>query len=264
MAVMPLQPVHSGHGTVFRQPLLVQRLWGRGALCSEGESDSCRFFRKLSAGALAAGMVAGLYKARASTHSSRRRLGLFRARATPAGASSSLPARQDEGDATLKSSPEQVSRADLMRQELWEMPSSMEKYQKKEAVRYKDKDKRYVHRELVVLKGKGSQKMIEKSQRLLANSTILDKKARYMESQQKPNFGPQQSPFWEMNKDGLRAWRMRSGMRDQRYETEFKRPMERVIDNKRKRKTFAQVFGRRKRIRRQPGRKSNYSNRHRK
>mmetsp|Transcript_40765 Transcript_40765/g.93841 ORF Transcript_40765/g.93841 Transcript_40765/m.93841 type:complete len:269 (-) Transcript_40765:43-849(-) len=158
---------------------------------------------------------------------------------------------------------EGTSKADLMRQELWAMPSGTLEFQQEQVVRYRDKDRNYVVRNLVALKGRGSQKVIEKSARLLRNSTKLKRRVQYMDAIQKPHFGPQYAPFSEMNKDGLRAWKMRSGMRDQRFETEFRRPLQRPLDSKRKRKTFAKL-GKKRKMRKLSGRQSGYSNRHRK
>lgn len=123
--------------------------------------------------------------------------------------------------------------ADMQRLALWDIPKDVLPLVQEQRVWYKNKDKQKITRDLVVLKAKNAGAMLKKSWKLIGKATLKQSKQLKMSRFGRWNFG--RDIITERSRGGLRAFRYRSGMRDLRYETEFRRRELRVPDRSRKR-----------------------------
>lgn len=128
--------------------------------------------------------------------------------------------------------------AEIQRRSIWDMPKNIEQYMKSEnRVRYVGKEGIAQTRKLVCLKGKGLQKYLQRSGAKLGNSMVSRRKlvVQYRTTVGQ-HWGRDMPSQW--NRDGRRAFRMRSGMQDKRYTTVLKNEdrVGRMPDHQRKRR----------------------------
>eukprot|EP00913_Durusdinium_trenchii_P029047 g27235.t1 len=109
------------------------------------------------------------------------------------------------------------TKADMARERLWNMPKEVAPYLGWQ-VTYLNKEKRDRSRNLVVIKAKNTQAVIEKSQRIIKHGTLSKIRMKRLMRHGRENFG-RDTP-WQWNRPGRRAFRMRSGMKDLRYADE--------------------------------------------
>ncbi|CAK9077102.1 unnamed protein product [Durusdinium trenchii] len=110
------------------------------------------------------------------------------------------------------------TKADMARERLWNMPKEVAPYLGVARVTYLNKEKRDRSRNLVVIKAKNTQAVIEKSQRIIKHGTLSKIRMKRLMRHGRENFG-RDTP-WQWNRPGRRAFRMRSGMKDLRYADE--------------------------------------------
>jgi len=120
------------------------------------------------------------------------------------------------------------------------MPKDMMPFLEEKRVRYKNKDTQMTQRDLVVVKGKNSKAMVEKAAERIARETVPMSKVLKMMRSNRRNWA--RDIVTERTRGGLRAFRYRSGMRDLRHETKFRRVEKRLPDLKRKRHRWMQLL----------------------
>lgn len=130
--------------------------------------------------------------------------------------------------------------ADIMRRELWRMPKNIMAHMEEERRSFRSKDTTWVHRDLVVVKGKNAGAMIRKSTALIKRGTKRQSKVLRMMRFGRENFA--RDIVTERTRGGLRAFRYRSGQRDLREEAKFRRVEQRLPDRYRKRHRWMKLL----------------------
>lgn len=130
--------------------------------------------------------------------------------------------------------------ADIMRRQLWAVPKDIMPHMEESRTSFRSKDTSWVHRDLVVVKGKNANAMIRKSRHLIKRGTIKQSKALRMMRFGRENFA--RDIVTERTRGGLRAFRYRSGQRDLREEAKFRRVEQRLPDRYRKRHRWMQLL----------------------
>jgi len=125
------------------------------------------------------------------------------------------------------------TQAERQRMELWNMPKDIMPLIRDTRIKYRNADKQTMSRDLVVIKSKNANLAIEKASRLISNGAMKQGKLLRMMRYGRENFG--RDIVSEMNREGMRAFKYRSGMRDLRNEDEFRRQEKRMPDRQRKR-----------------------------
>jgi len=130
-----------------------------------------------------------------------------------------------DGDAPLSHA---QTKADVARQRLWNMPKDVAPYLQVANVTYQNKEKLARTRNLVVLKAKNSQAMLQKSEKIIKQGTLSKIRMRRLMRHGRGEFGRDNALQW--NRPGRRAFRMRSGMKDLRYADDLERSQRRKKD----------------------------------
>jgi len=158
-------------------------------------------------------------------------------------ASSSAPVQgaplQAKGRAEIMLPP--PSPAEVQRRDIWAMPKNMLPLCTKEQVRYVNQDGNAEIRDLVVLKGSGTRALVERSAKVIAHGTPAASRLLLMYREGHGKNWARDVPS-QRNRDGWRAFRMRSGMRDQRYDPKYRTEQKRLPDHQRKRIRWGQFF----------------------
>lgn len=140
----------------------------------------------------------------------------------------SVPTRATALDAV------EISTADLVRRQLWDMPKDMLPLMREQRVKYRTRaGKLTQYRDLAVVKAPNAKAMVQKSKEIIGHAAIGPGKLLKMMRFGRENFG--RDFVTERTRGGLRAFRYRSGMRDLRNETKSRRVEKRIPDHKRKR-----------------------------
>ncbi|CAE7948468.1 unnamed protein product [Symbiodinium sp. KB8] len=132
---------------------------------------------------------------------------------------------ESHGDAPLSQA---QTKADVARQRLWNMPKDVAPYLQVANVTYQNKEKLARTRNLVVLKAKNSQAMLQKSEKIIKQGTLSKIRMRRLMRHGRGEFGRDNALQW--NRPGRRAFRMRSGMKDLRYADPLERSQRRKKD----------------------------------
>lgn len=132
------------------------------------------------------------------------------------------------------------SPAEIQRRSLWEMPKDTLPMKREKQVRYVDKDGIGKRLNLVMLKGRGYMNVLQRSTKVIAQAAVKQGKLyRMYREGMGPNWTANDVPE-QRTRGGWRAYRVRSGMRDQRYDPEYRLEEKRIPDSRRKRFRWGQ------------------------
>ncbi|CAJ1429810.1 unnamed protein product [Effrenium voratum] len=148
-------------------------------------------------------------------------------------------ARVEESSAADSSLTPGQTKADMARKRLWEMPKEVAPLLQLAQVTYKNRESRDRTRDLVVMKAKNTKAMVKKAEMIIKTGQLSKLTMKRLMRKGRENFGRDNA--WQWNRPGLRAFRMRSGMKDLRYVSEKEKYQRkkneiRPPDHKRKRK----------------------------
>lgn len=114
--------------------------------------------------------------------------------------------------------------ADMQRNRIWEMPKESVQHQKILRLSMKPRSgTRFVTSDLVVMKGQGWNKAVTKAVSNIENGTPKMSKILRQRWRANPNWNA--DSLWRLNKPGIRAFRYKSGMVDNRYDPNPKQPL---------------------------------------
>ncbi|CAJ1331661.1 unnamed protein product [Effrenium voratum] len=148
-------------------------------------------------------------------------------------------ARVEESSAADSGLTPGQTKADMARKRLWEMPKEVAPLLQLAQVTYKNRESRDRTRDLVVMKAKNTKAMVKKAEMIIKTGQLSKLTMKRLMRKGRENFGRDNA--WQWNRPGLRAFRMRSGMKDLRYVSEKEKYQRkkneiRPPDHKRKRK----------------------------
>lgn len=118
--------------------------------------------------------------------------------------------------------------ADIERQRLWDMPKDALPLMKSQRISFMNKQKKEEEMDVVVLKARNANRMIERSQKLIKQGTMGEQRLQKMQEWGREHFG-KYAPT-DRNKAGWRSFRYRSGMRDLREVSETESYQRRKTD----------------------------------
>jgi len=133
-----------------------------------------------------------------------------------------------------------MSKADIQRRDILHIPKDVYPLLDERRTSYINQDKHSILKDLVVIKSKNANMMLHRSRKILGKGSKQQSKLLRMMRHGRENFG--RDIISERARGGLRAFKYRSGMRDQRHEGKFRRVEQRLPDHKRKRHRWMQLL----------------------
>lgn len=140
---------------------------------------------------------------------------------------------ENEDDPEVSAKMAQSSSAETIRRMLWEIPKTVLPFSVEKSIRYVDKDRTPHRRELRVLKCANDERMIARARRSIVKGSPKRARLEKMMKAGRQDFA--MDIVMERSLHGIRAFRYRSGMRDLRNETAFRRTLYHIPDKYRKR-----------------------------